>query len=131
MKKKILGATFMVAMMAVAGYNVYMSQQNKKMSLTVLANIEALAYPEGETILTCGTHYETIDKKKKCNGDHLYSEGRYGVEHTQTTGTSRKYCKGFCGIYYYCTSPTGTYRDDVKEYDCGKDEFSGFFDSFN
>lgn len=43
MKKKILGATFVVAMMAVAGYNVYMSQTKFEMSELALANVEALA----------------------------------------------------------------------------------------
>ncbi len=47
MKKKILGATFMVAVMAVAGYNMYMSQSEFEMSELAMANVEALAYPEG------------------------------------------------------------------------------------
>ena len=45
MKKKILSATFVVAMMAVAGYNVYMSQAKADMSELALANLEALAGP--------------------------------------------------------------------------------------
>ena len=40
MKKKILGATFVVAMMAVAGYNVYMSQTKFEMSELALADVE-------------------------------------------------------------------------------------------
>ncbi len=46
MRKKILGATFMVAVMAVAGYNVYMSQTKNRMSKLALANVEALANSE-------------------------------------------------------------------------------------
>lgn len=44
MKKKILSAMFAVAIMAVAGYNVYMNQTKNGMSELALANIEALAY---------------------------------------------------------------------------------------
>ena len=43
MRKRILSATFMVAMMAVAGYNVYMSQPNVQLSKLALANVEVLA----------------------------------------------------------------------------------------
>lgn len=43
MKKKILSTTFVVAMMAVAGYNVYMSLTKENMSELALANLEALA----------------------------------------------------------------------------------------
>lgn len=43
MKKKILSATFAVAIMAVAGYNVYMNQAKVNMSELALANVEALA----------------------------------------------------------------------------------------
>ena len=43
MGKKILCATFMVALMAVAGYNVYLSQTEEKLSELALANVEALA----------------------------------------------------------------------------------------
>lgn len=58
MKKKILSATFVVAMMAVAGYNVYAEQANNKKANMILANVEALAsdgefnlklYPQRET----------------------------------------------------------------------------------
>ena len=43
MKKKILSATFMVAMMAVAGYNMYLNQTKNRISELALANVEALA----------------------------------------------------------------------------------------
>ena len=46
MKKKILSAMFAVAIMAVAGYNVYVNQTKNGMSELALANIEALADPE-------------------------------------------------------------------------------------
>lgn len=49
MKKKILSATFVVAMMAVAGYNVYMNQAKAGMSELALANVEALA-DDGEGV---------------------------------------------------------------------------------
>ena len=43
MKKKILGATFVVAMAAIAGYNTYVNQTKVEMSDMALANVEALA----------------------------------------------------------------------------------------
>lgn len=43
MKKKILSAAFAVAIMAIAGYNVYMNQTKSDLSKMALANVEALA----------------------------------------------------------------------------------------
>lgn len=43
MKKKIIGIISVVAIAVVAGYNVYTSQNNAKLSDLVLANVEALA----------------------------------------------------------------------------------------
>lgn len=48
MKKKIVGATFMVAMMAMVGYNAHVNQTKTNMSELALANMEALANPEDE-----------------------------------------------------------------------------------
>lgn len=48
MKKKILGATFVVAMTAIVGYNTYVNQNKNEMPDLALANVEALAGPEGE-----------------------------------------------------------------------------------
>ncbi|MBR3895576.1 MAG: NVEALA domain-containing protein [Bacteroidaceae bacterium] len=131
MRKKILSATFVVAVMAVAGYNMYMSQSEFEMSELAMANVEALAYPEGETILTCGTKYENINEKEPCEMDHLYSFGRFGTEYSETTGTHSKYKKGFMGFIYVCTSSVGIESNEVKEYNCGKDEFSNIFDFLN
>lgn len=55
MKKKIMGLIAIVAI-AAAGYNVYTSQNNVKLSALALANVEALAryeYPDVE--ITCGS----------------------------------------------------------------------------
>ncbi|MBR6589503.1 MAG: hypothetical protein IKK67_03420 [Bacteroidaceae bacterium] len=49
MKKKILSAMFAVAIMAVAGFNVYMNQTKSNFSELALANIEALANDESST----------------------------------------------------------------------------------
>lgn len=43
MKKKIMGLIAVVAIAAVAGYNVYTSQNNVRLSDLALANIEAMA----------------------------------------------------------------------------------------
>lgn len=53
MRKKILGATFVVAMAATAGYNMYVNQAKSKMSDMALANVEALANNESESNLDC------------------------------------------------------------------------------
>lgn len=131
MRKKILGATFVVAIAAITGYNMYAEQAKSKISDMALANVEALAVPEGETILTCGTKYENINEKEPCEMDHLYSFGRFGTEYSETTGTHSKYKKGFMGFIYVCTSPDGIESNNVKEYNCGKDEFSNIFDFLN
>ena len=48
MRKKILGASFVVAMAAIAGYNTYANQTKIEMSDMALANVEALANDNGE-----------------------------------------------------------------------------------
>ena len=65
MRKKILGATFVITIMTVAGFNVYMNQAKSDLSEMALANIEALANPEydidggelGEVEIVCGEKY--------------------------------------------------------------------------
>lgn len=52
MKKKIMGLIAIVAIAAVAGYNVYASQYNMKLSDLALANVEALAN-DGESGYSC------------------------------------------------------------------------------
>lgn len=52
MEKKIMGLIAVVAVAAVAGYNVYTSHNNVKLSDLTLANVEALA--RGEAGLGCG-----------------------------------------------------------------------------
>ena len=56
MRKKILGATFVVAMAATAGYNMYVNQAKSKMSDMALANVEALASIEGAVGVTSGNY---------------------------------------------------------------------------
>ena len=43
MKKKVLGVIAVVAVAAIAGYNVYTSQNDVKLSDLVLSTVEALA----------------------------------------------------------------------------------------
>ncbi len=64
MRKKILGASFVVAIMTVAGYNVYMSQTRNSMSDLVLANVEALANNGPETNGNTVDCYSSSDPKK-------------------------------------------------------------------
>ena len=49
MKKKILSATFVVAMATIAGYSTYVNQTKVEMSNMALANVEALADNESLT----------------------------------------------------------------------------------
>ena len=53
MKKKMMGIIAIVAIAAVTGYNVYVSQSNAKLSNLALNNIEALADNEDTTNHAC------------------------------------------------------------------------------
>ncbi|MBR2360659.1 MAG: NVEALA domain-containing protein [Bacteroidaceae bacterium] len=66
MRKKILGATFAIAIMAVAGYNTYVSQTKKSMSDLALANVEALA-ADGEGGTPCPNPYDVYGFSLKFN----------------------------------------------------------------
>ncbi len=56
MKKKIMGLIAIVAIVAVAGYNIYVSQSNVKLSDLALANVEALASSCEESQSDCETY---------------------------------------------------------------------------
>ena len=47
MKKKVLGVIAVVAVAAIAGYNVYTSQNDVKLADLVLSNVEAVANAKG------------------------------------------------------------------------------------
>lgn len=70
MKKKILGAIFVIAIVCVGGYNVYQAQKRIPLSALNLANIEALAQDETEGGY-CSMHISCYDKHGKPTG--LYS----------------------------------------------------------
>lgn len=54
MKKKVMGIIVVVAIAAVAGYNVYTSQNDVKLSNLALNNVEALASSgEGGVTVKC------------------------------------------------------------------------------
>lgn len=57
MKKQILSIIVVVTITAVAGYNVYTSQEKVKLSDLMLANIEALALPGDEIGPAPGNRY--------------------------------------------------------------------------
>ena len=65
MRKKILSATFVIAVMAVAGYNTYMAQAKSKMSELALANMEALARAENGDTYT-GLRVYAAENGKTC-----------------------------------------------------------------
>ena len=72
MKKKLLGMVVVAVVAIVAGYNVYISQNETKLSDLVLANVEAFAWG-GETsgsyyLHPCPTHAgaECSSKKYDC-----------------------------------------------------------------
>ena len=75
MKKKVLGVIAVVAVAAIAGYNVYTSQNDVKLSDLVLSNVEALANAN----------------RKRCTGElrqlsHLFHRPAY-------TGEKRGTCR--------------------------------------
>lgn len=70
MRKKFFKVALMAAVVAVAGYGVYQTQQEGPMSEVMLANVEALARGEGDRIYCCGN-----------NGDCMEVLGPDGSEH--------------------------------------------------
>lgn len=100
MKKKMLSAMFAVAIMAVAGYNVYMNQTKNNLSELALANIEALAKNEGGEVKTCGTK-EKPYSPYTC-GMCGCESGMDGIFYSKTTGNDTSYKYGFEGYQLYC-----------------------------
>ena len=102
MRKKILSAAFAVAIMAAAGYNVYMIQTKGNLSELALANIEALAddYPEGGEVITCGTKEKPYSPTPcvKCG----CKSGMDGIFYSKTTGNDTSYKYGFERKQLYC-----------------------------
>ncbi|WP_294628214.1 NVEALA domain-containing protein [uncultured Bacteroides sp.] len=75
MKKKIMGLIAIVAIAVVAGYNIYTSQSNMRMSALVLANVEALArYELPDVEITCNQFKN--DSPGRCW--HVYKECSMG-----------------------------------------------------
>jgi hypothetical protein len=59
MKKKILGGIVVVAIAAVAAWNVSLNSQSNDLSDISLANVEALAdYEVPEVVITCSATYQ-------------------------------------------------------------------------
>lgn len=57
MKKKILSATFVVAMAAIVGYSTFQVQNESKLTGIALSNAEALASGESEVIKVRDVYY--------------------------------------------------------------------------
>ena len=96
MKKKLMGIVTIIAIAAGAGYNVYASRSNVKLSDLALANVEALARDEGNSDLyirsSNGCYYEFSGPK---NSEITVSVG--GVTLTLKTDRTGK-------AYYYSAS---------------------------
>ena len=101
MRKKIFSATFVVAMVAIAGYNTYVNQNKNEMPDLALANVEALAGPEGEEIVTCGTGSKPFNNMIKCPACKVFC-GLSGTEFFKTIGYDSKYKYGKDLDLYYC-----------------------------
>ena len=56
MKKKLMGIVTIIAIAAGAGYNVYASRSNVKLSDLALANVEALADSSEGSQSDCNTY---------------------------------------------------------------------------
>ena len=80
MKKKLMGIVTIIAIAAVAGYNVYASRSNVKLSDLALANVEALAFREDDSkgVGTILTH--DLGKGTKCENGILYSVYKYSID---------------------------------------------------
>lgn len=64
MKTKLFGLIVITAITFLAGYNVYTSQDNQKISDLALANVEALANGEG------GGSYNCCNDRGECKGSY-------------------------------------------------------------
>lgn len=82
MKKKILSAAFTVVIMAIAGYNVYVNQMKSDLSGMALANIEALANPEGNvtTKYVKNINIKDLGKEEDCIDDYVHHILTYHVD---------------------------------------------------
>ena len=118
MRKKILGATFVVAMAAIAGYNTYVNQTKVEMSDMAMANVEALAEdhecgPLGMFDFINNHEHEEkipINSKTCTNGTISYK----GVELSVESCTTYTYA-----IYHYCYdggNVTQCMRSHLHEY---------------
>ena len=81
--KKAIKAIFIVAVAAVAGYNVYTNLESNTMSDLVLANIEALAQTESG-------REDCMSADDICSEIVIYPDGDYGEDillgHTKKPG---------------------------------------------
>lgn len=77
MRKKILGATFVVAIAAITGYNTFVNQTKVEMSDMALVNVEALANNDeikyGDACYSDSTYDAEYPKVVKCGTPCKYS----------------------------------------------------------
>lgn len=95
MKKKIMGLIAVVAIAVVAGYNIYTSQNNVKLSALALANVEALAryeYPDVE--ITC--NQSKYDSPGQCWAEYSYCFWFPNQKACQFTGDTSDSCYTYC-----------------------------------
>ena len=85
MKKNFVKAIFVVAIVMVAGINMFSSQKVETLSEVALANVEALADETQKTICTgfywvCLSDLESFeaDKAKNCDVDEVEYEVLFG-----------------------------------------------------
>ena len=80
MKKNYLKIALVSAFAMAAGYNVYSSQEEVKLSEMALENIEALARDENENKGAASGTVTDLGSDLKCEGGTLYSISIYRVE---------------------------------------------------
>lgn len=85
MKKNIIKATFLAAIAMVCGVSFLNTQKSETLSEVALANVEALADDEHQTICTgfyfvCASEFESFkeEKKKNCDVDEIEYEVLFG-----------------------------------------------------
>lgn len=86
MKKKILGIIAVVAIAAIAGHNIYTSQNDVKLSDLAMANIEALAQSSESSDGNC----EPSDSRECCVCNNIHYTYQASVNDAcETQGTCR------------------------------------------
>jgi hypothetical protein len=106
MKKKIFGGIAIVAIAAVAAFNVNLSKQSNGLSGISLANVEALADGDQNQSKTCGEDSKYGNNKEMCSTNPVKYVTKTGITYSKKKeGSLTSYRDGFEGTIYNECAP--------------------------